>query len=244
VESALKQDGFANYEIVVVDDCSPDHTWDYLRSIESSKLRIFRNNSRLGMGPNWNQAVSLSGGEYIFLLQDDDLALPSLLARASDLLDKYEGVDLICCSTCLIGEDENDRSIFWEPEREELLPAPQALIYFARHWTLSSTQVIFSRATYDTCGGFDETSPIMSDAEAILRWMIYSETLLVPETLALRRSWAGSVTSATQDTQAMVETMTFLVNRVSRTAKASGIFSRSQVNDLRNTLRQTFIKSP
>lgn len=96
VESALLQDEFEDYEVIVVDDCSSDETWDYLRNIKSPKLRIFRNDSRLGMGPNWNKAVRLSHGEYVFILQDDDIALPNLMSRASALLDRYDGVDLLC----------------------------------------------------------------------------------------------------------------------------------------------------
>ena len=133
VESALQQDGFDDYEVLVVDDCSEDRTWDYLRSVRDPKLRIFRNDPRLGMGRNWNQAVRLSAGEYVFILQDDDLALPDLLARASGLIEKYRAVDLICFTTCLINEGGQGKQVLWRPEREQLLSAPQALLYFARH---------------------------------------------------------------------------------------------------------------
>jgi hypothetical protein len=242
VESALAQVGFEDYEVVVVDDCSPDETWEYLRSVESERLRVFRNETRLGMGRNWNKAVRLSAGEYVFILQDDDVATSHLLARAAALFDTYEGVDLICSATCLIGDDENERRLFWQPEREEVMSAPRALLYFTDFWALSSTQVIFSRALFERHGEFDLTPPIMSDAEAILRWMIHATTLVVPETLALRRAWSGSVTSATSSSPEMVETMRFLVRSVSAQAEESGQFDADQLRLLREQLSRSFVE--
>lgn len=243
VESALAQEGFGDFEVVVVDDCSPDETWDYLQSLRHPKLRIFRNDPRLGMGRNWNRTVRASSGEYVFILQDDDVATPQLLARAAALLDKYEGVDLLCFATCIIGADETERRIFWQPPREELWRAPRALLYFAETWALSSTQVIFSRATFERYGEFDLTPPIMSDAEAILRWMVHATTLVVPEALALRRVWPGSVTSATISSPEMVETMRFLAASVASHAESSGRLNARQMRLLRRQLARTFIES-
>jgi hypothetical protein len=242
VESALAQDGFQDYEVIVVDDCSSDGSWDSLRRIANPRLKVFRNDSRLGMGPNWNKAVRLSQGEYVFILQDDDVALPNLLKRASELLAESYQIDLLCFATTLIDQDENDRQTFWRPERQEILPPPDALMYFARNWTLSTTQVIFSRVMFEKYGEFDLTPPIMSDAEAILRWMIHGRTLVATDTLALRRYWDGSVTSATISSVAMTETMKFLVQSISERAAASSTVSSSQLRELRESLSRTFLK--
>ena len=243
VESALDQEGYDDFEVVVVDDCSPDGTWDYLRGLAHPKLKVFRNDPRLGMGRNWNRAVGASSGEYVFILQDDDVALPHLLVRASELLAGREGAGLLCAATCLIGEAEGERRLLWRHDREELMDAPRALLYFTDFWPLSSTQVIFSRELFDRRGGFDLAPPIMSDAEAILRWMVYTKTLVVPETLALRRSWAGSVSAATTASAEMVSTMRFLAQSVAAHAEGSGLFDAAQIRQLRRQLARSFVET-
>jgi hypothetical protein len=242
VESALTQEGAEDFEVVVLDNRSTDNTWKYLESLNNQRLRIFRNEKHLPMGQNWLKAVRLTKGEYVFVLQDDDLAMPRLAAKTTEVLQKYDGVDLICFSSCLLeGEDDTNRTVIWEPVREEIWPPPKALLYFAENWVLSSAQVIFSRATYDKYGEFDLTPPIMSDAEAILRWMVHARSLVVPEVLAMRRLWPGSVTSATVASREMVATMKYLDEHVSRLAEESGNLNETELQTLRALLQRNFV---
>jgi hypothetical protein len=69
--------------------------------------------------------------------------------------------------------------------------APEALFQFASRWTVSSSQLVFSRDVYERHNGFDLIAPILSDADAILRWMIDADRILYPDPLSLRRRWAG-----------------------------------------------------
>jgi Glycosyl transferase family 2 len=242
VESALRQDGFDDYEVFVVDDDSDDGTWEYLQNVQDSKLRILRNPHRLSMGPNWNKAVRLSRGEYIFVLQDDDLVSPDLLVTVSRAIDEYESADLVCFGANLIDENERIRRIYEQPEQEELLPPPKALMRFARRWTLSSGQVVFSRAAFDRYGGFDESTPIMSDTEAILRWMLYCDTLLIPAAPASRRVWRGQVTNYTHHTPEMSETMRYVADKIFRLASDSGRLDSTQLDKLQLSLQRMFVE--
>jgi glycosyltransferase involved in cell wall biosynthesis len=241
--SALKQTDFDDFEVLVVDDCSEDETWTYLQSVECPRLRILRNDRRLGMGLNWKKAIELSNGRFIYLLQDDDIALPQLLSVSSSLFDRYKGAELLCFATCLIDQAGENAEMYWRPERETVLRAPEALPLFAGHWTISSSQVVFSREVYDRHGGFDITAPILSDADAILRWMIDADTVLYPDPLALRRSWPGSVTAKTRHSPAMAATMKFLVRNVLQHATASKMFTDSQLSTLKSSLEITFVSA-
>jgi glycosyltransferase involved in cell wall biosynthesis len=241
--SALKQTDFDDFEVLVADDCSEDETWTYLQSIECPRLRILRNDRRLGMGPNWKKAIESSNGRFIYVLQDDDTVLPQLLSVSSSLFHRYKGAELLCFATCLIDEAGENAEMYWRPEREAVLPAPEALLHFASHWTVSSSQVIFSRDVYDRHDGFDTTAPILSDADAILRWMIDADTVLYPDPLALRRRWQGSVTAQTRDSPAMAATMKLLVKNVLQHAARSKMLTASQLSTLKSSLEMTFISA-
>ena len=123
VASALAQD-HDDFELVVVDDASEDGTWEYLRGL--SRVRAYRNPTRLGLAANKNRAISLSGGRYVYVLQDDDLAEPNLVST----LAVEAGPELICFATCLIDANGGNPEMYWQSERR-LLEPPAALLEFA-----------------------------------------------------------------------------------------------------------------
>src|ERR1700691_5165783 len=131
VGSALEQAGYEDFEVVVVDDCSTDATWDFLQSIDARRLRVARNDQRLGMTGNWNKAIRASTGDLIYILQDDDIALPRLLSVASRLFDGHSSASLLCFATCLIDDAGQNPRMYWQAEKETLLRAPEALLHFA-----------------------------------------------------------------------------------------------------------------
>lgn len=241
LSSALGQEGVDDYEVVVLDNCSEDGTWDYLCSVNDPKLKVLRNPHRLPVGPNWNKAVRSSEGEFIHVLADDDLLMPNMLAAVSNSISKYEGVGLIGFGIYLMDEDGNNRRSHWQPEREELLPAPEALIRFARRWILGAPYTLFSRDTFERYGEWNETQSGMSDAEAILRWMVDVTTLLVPEVLAAYCIWAGQETNNVTHTSGAIDTMVHLVNNVLRLATESGRLDEAQLEELYLSLVQTFL---
>ena len=131
--SALNQTGFDDFEVLVSDDCSEDEAWSWLQSVQCARLRIRRNDRSLGMSRNWKNAIESSRGRFIYMLQDDDWALPDLLSTSASLFDRYEGAELVCFATCLMDHGGQNHEVYWRPEREILLPAPQALLQFASH---------------------------------------------------------------------------------------------------------------
>lgn len=82
IESALNQNGFDDFEIVIMDDCPDrdDVTEVLMKNYKNEeKIRYYKNSKNLGMEGNWNRAVELSRGKYIVMLHDDDMLLPSYL---------------------------------------------------------------------------------------------------------------------------------------------------------------------
>ena len=69
IQSALNQD-YQDKEIVVIDDCSNDHTRFMCLGYP---IKLFRNPFTLGLGGNLNECIKKSSGEYIIILCGDDL---------------------------------------------------------------------------------------------------------------------------------------------------------------------------
>jgi hypothetical protein len=169
----------------------------------------------------------------VFILQDDDLAEPGLVSA----LAAEAGPELICFATCLIDADGGNPEMYWQSERR-LLEPPAALLEFAASWPLSSTQLLFQRAVFDRLGGMDETYPIGSDAEMIMRWLLTCTALVIPDVLARRRHWEGSASAAVESTLAMSDTMRALVSSISQLARHR--LSSEQLRTLEDSLHASF----
>ena len=56
IRSAISQT-YQNIEIIIVDNCSTDSTWDILNEWEKkdNRIKIFQNDSNIGPVLNWNE---------------------------------------------------------------------------------------------------------------------------------------------------------------------------------------------
>lgn len=79
IESALAQT-YPNIEIVVVDNCSTDGTYETLLRNYEHHCRIFRNDENIGPVANWLKCIQLSAGDYVKILFSDDWLEPSAVA--------------------------------------------------------------------------------------------------------------------------------------------------------------------
>ena len=80
IESVLAQT-FADFELLVVDDCSTDGTVQVARGyLSDPRVRLVQNERNLGDYPNRNHAATFAVGEYIKYHDSDDVMYPHCLA--------------------------------------------------------------------------------------------------------------------------------------------------------------------
>jgi len=80
IESVLAQT-YENWELIIVDDCSTDNTYEIAASYIDPRIRILRHEQNMGVGPSRNDALSASTGQWIAVLDADDEWLPERLER-------------------------------------------------------------------------------------------------------------------------------------------------------------------
>lgn len=87
IESAINQT-YKNIEIVVVDNCSTDHTWDILKNYaeKDERIRIFKNDTNIGPVLNWQECFHKAKGEYIKILWSDDWMSLDFIEKACEVL--------------------------------------------------------------------------------------------------------------------------------------------------------------
>lgn len=74
IDCALAQT-YTNIEIIIVDNCSTDGTWELLEEYAQKfpRINIFRNSFNVGPVGNWKRCVELAKGEFCKILFSDDL---------------------------------------------------------------------------------------------------------------------------------------------------------------------------
>lgn len=81
IESVINQT-YTNWELIVVDDCSPDGTFQYLQSKYGHlpKIKIFTNQVNSGAGVTRNHGLKEALADKIAFLDADDIWLPTKLS--------------------------------------------------------------------------------------------------------------------------------------------------------------------
>jgi len=96
LHSALNQT-YPNFEIVVSDNASTDHTAEVVGSFNDLRIRYFRQTENIGVTPNWKYGVSQASADWITLLADDDHYLPDHLEFGMSVLRRHPTVTYHVC---------------------------------------------------------------------------------------------------------------------------------------------------
>lgn len=111
IESVLSQT-YDNFEVVIVDDASPEKLNDIVSQFSDNRVRFYRNNVNCGavnVVDNWNICLGYSKGDYIICMGDDDKLLPNCLEEYVNLIEAYPDRHIYHARTQII----NERSEFY-----------------------------------------------------------------------------------------------------------------------------------
>lgn len=106
IQSCLSQT-YNDFEVVIVDDCSPHNIWDIVNEYDDSRIKYFRNEYNFGAENvigNWNKCLDLCNCDYVICMGDDDVLLPNCLEEYSKLISKYPSLAVYHAWTQIINE--------------------------------------------------------------------------------------------------------------------------------------------
>jgi len=111
LESVISQRN-ADFEIIIIDDCSTDSTASIAQAfaLRDRRITVHVNGQNLGMVSNWNRCLELARGKYIkYLFGDDLLSTPDALAKMVAAMEGTPGAVLASCARTIV--DEQSRKI-------------------------------------------------------------------------------------------------------------------------------------
>ena len=94
VNSILNQT-LTDFELLLLDDASEDGSDKVIQSFADSRIRRFHSNTNLGISAARNKLMELAEGEYLAVLDHDDLSAPNRLEKQARLLDNNPEVAMV-----------------------------------------------------------------------------------------------------------------------------------------------------
>lgn len=157
IESIRRQKP-ADYEIIVVDDCSTDSTAAEIRARYGSSVKLVSTDRRLGPSYARNTGLSKASGEYVWFL-DSDVVLPdeSLMQRMVSTFESDPGIGSLG-GEIVVHEDTPERAygrrIRWNATNERVTAYKGSCLVECDYL---ATCNCFTRRKYVTeLNGFDE----------------------------------------------------------------------------------------
>lgn len=94
VESVLSQD-YGDWEICIADNMSADSTREWVESLDDARILYSRAEQLLPVTDNWNRSLSMSSGDYVVMLGDDDAILKGYFTSHKRVIDELGEPDAV-----------------------------------------------------------------------------------------------------------------------------------------------------
>lgn len=104
VRSVMNQ-SFREWELLILDDCAQDATYTLAEKLaaEDDRIVLLRNEQNMGVAKTRNRGLDLCKGQYVALIDSDDVWHPDKLAAQLSLAERT-GADMIYCSYGIMDE--------------------------------------------------------------------------------------------------------------------------------------------
>lgn len=211
LESVFAQ-SLEDFELVVVDDCSPDETSSVIAGYADPRIRAYRNPLNLGQAGTTNRCIELARAPLVKFLHADDALEPDCLSSMATVFDEAPSVGLVFARRHIELEDPDAPDLVeWERVYGDLHHPFGALgrindgrSLFDRfiragipgNWVGEPSSVMMRRSCFGRIGLFSERLQQILDTDMWLRAMFFYDVGFVDARLSRYFVGRNSVTGA------------------------------------------------
>jgi glycosyltransferase involved in cell wall biosynthesis len=191
IESVLSQT-YEDFEVLIMDDCSPDHTADIASAFHDARIRYIRNEQNLGHLANYNKGISLSLGTYIWLISADDrLRRPYVLERYVALMENHPSVGYVFCPGIGFcnGQETGLLDYYYYGANNKIFSGPKFIAKVLHQGGgLLSPSVMVRRSCYEEISMFPLDMPHQGDMYLWFIWALEHQVAYLSEPMVNYRS--------------------------------------------------------
>lgn len=189
--SVLRQT-HAHLELVVIDDGSKDNSVELLRSIDDRRLKLVVQENQ-GAHAAINRGLELAQGDYLAVINSDDIFAPTRIAECLAALDR-EQTDFACTWIRVVDVEGNEKGIKqgWKNMRPSWSSVAQDFAYWlgddfalnllSSNFVSTTSNMLFRRRIYDEIGGMRNLR-FAHDWDFMFRLAPYYTSSVVPQPL-------------------------------------------------------------
>lgn len=235
---SLMRQRYANFEIIVVDDGSPnDKTKELCDDLAQVKYKRIDNSG--GPSKPRNEGIRMAKGEYIAFVDDDDLWDPDKLIKQIAVFESKPEVDLVhsCCR--LISEEGLLLNEIIGRPGDPSEKSGRVYMRMIGNWTLMTSSVVLRRSLVDKTGYFNEQMPAAGeDMEYWIRCALRGTLYYLDEPLVLYRRHYGA---STKNKKKYLQVPGYLL-KVIKQAKDQNLLKKAEYAWLKEQLIRMQIK--
>lgn len=190
IASILSQT-YGDFELVVVDDCSPDDIKGTVDSFGDKRVTYRRNTHNIGghdLVAQWNHCLEYAKGDYVVLATDDDLYEPLFLSSMAALTEKYPQVDLLRARVLQV--DAGNHIVAIDTCYKELLSHDEFAYHVLHGMKGGIPQYVFKTSVLREKGGF-VNFPLAWGADDATAIMMSTNGVATTQEHLVRFRWSG-----------------------------------------------------
>jgi glycosyltransferase involved in cell wall biosynthesis len=198
LSSALNQT-YKNLEIIIFDNCSTDKTAEIIRTFKDSRITYYLNDKNYGAFINFQKCVEAGNGEFIKLLNADDLLKPNAIEMQANILIKYPDVSLCITATNVINEFDDiimKRQLYKKSIKINGKKIAKKSLLCGRNIYGEPSTVLFRKDKSKQVGNFTNELYISSDLDYWIRLSYIGDVYYINEFLS---DWRVSSTNDTNN---------------------------------------------
>lgn len=216
VESVLEQT-YEDFELLIIDDCSPDDSIEICESYADPRIRIIRHEFNRGLAGARNTGIRQARGRLLAFLDSDDVWTADKLARHVAHLQASPEVGVSFSRSAFIDHEGQSMGVYQMPRLKDISPA----YYLCRNPIGNGSAPVIRREVFDEIRYlddlhiqgedfyFDERFRRSEDIECWIRIALQTDWVIegLPEALTLYRLNAGGLSASLLDQLASWEQM-------------------------------------
>jgi glycosyltransferase involved in cell wall biosynthesis len=181
---------YSDFELLIMDDCSPDHTPEVAQSFSDRRVRHIRNERNLGNIGNYNKGIGLSRGHYVWLISADDyLRREYVLRRYVEVMESHPEVGYVFCPViALENGQETGVMLNYAPfDSHVILRGREFLTRLLQGCCVAAPAAIARRECYEKVSMFPAHMPYAGDWYLWCAFAFHYDAAYVAEPMVIRR---------------------------------------------------------
>jgi glycosyltransferase involved in cell wall biosynthesis len=163
VASVLNQT-YGDFELLVVNDGSTDNSEDIVLQYKKKdkRIRYLKNEKNVGQSESRNRAVVLARGEYVAIVDSDDICLPDRFLEQVAFMDDNPEIGILGTDYCVFYGESDSNCVMRKGNQSDGMDTGRVVVH--------NPTCMIRRELFERYGYYDPKFDNAEDVELFYRW--------------------------------------------------------------------------